>query len=656
MNFLQRIRGIFFQILAAFLSIFILVEVNSPHLLPQSQLAMFGMLGTILVYLKYPIHSRLRDKASLRGLDFILAIATTVTFGYIIVQTEPMFKRFWIDGQPLGQRAGVEQIGDYVIGFVGILLVLEATRRAIGLALPILSLAFLLYAGFRSSMPMWLFPHKDQPLERIISHTFLQSQGVFGIALSVMFKYVFLFVLFGTLLEKTGATGYVIGFAKRLFRSSTGGAAKIAVLSSGMMGSLSGSAVANTATTGTFTIPLMKSVGFKPGIAGGVEAAASSGGALVPPIMGAGAYMMLEIVQPSPTYLEIIRAALIPAVLYYTALLLIVHFYAGRAKALAEVRTTPDTNADVVEETTAESGGGAPIRGFIFFIAFVSLLFFLIIGYTPFRSVSLSLLLILVLSAFNKQTRVNFKGILSAMEKAAHGGVSLVAAASCVGLILGVVTLTDIGRNLAGVLLPLAEDNLILALMLLMVSTIILGMGLPSSVCYLLMATLVGPILRDLGLVPLAAHMFIFYFGMMSMVTPPVALAAYAAAAIADAKIMQTAFAAFRIALVGFALPYAFVLRPELLLLSPDGGTAGFFAVAGNVLITAFGIAPLAASVSGYWFSPLDLWKRAVLLFAAIIFFFSSFNGTQIGLQGLAFIAVVAVGIFSWRAKTSDLS
>ena len=288
MNFLQRIRGIFFQILAAFLSIFILVEVNSPHLLPQSQLAMFGMLGTILVYLKYPIHRRLKDKASLRGLDFILAIATTVTFGYIIVQTEPMFKRFWIDGQPLGQRAGVEQIGDYAIGFVGILLVLEATRRAIGLALPLLSLAFLLYAGFRSSMPMWLFPHKDQPLERIISHTFLQSQGVFGIALSVMFKYVFLFVLFGTLLEKTGATGYVIGFAKRLFRSSTGGAAKIAVLSSGMMGSLSGSAVANTATTGTFTIPLMKSVGFKPGIAGGVEAAASSGGALVSAHYGCG--------------------------------------------------------------------------------------------------------------------------------------------------------------------------------------------------------------------------------------------------------------------------------------------------------------------------------------------------------------------------------
>ena len=653
MNFIQRIRGILFQILAALLSLFILVEVNFPRLLPQSQLALFGMLGTILVFLKYPIDRRLEGKGLFRALDFIFVIATVVSFGYILVQTEPVFDRFWIDGQPLGQRAGAERIGDYLIGFVGILLVLEATRRAIGLALPLLSLAFLLYAGFRSSMPIWLFPHKDQPLERLISHTFLQSQGVFGIALSVMFKYVFLFVLLGTLLEKTGATGYVIGFARHLFRSSTGGAAKIAVLSSGMMGSLSGSAVANTATTGTFTIPLMKSVGFKPEVAGGVEAAASSGGALVPPIMGAGAYMMLEIVQPSVTYLEIIKAALIPAVLYYTALLLIVHFYAGRANASAEVTEMSGAKADATKLHTAERRHAAPVKGFIFFTAFASLLLFLIIGYTPFRSVSLSLLLTIILSAFNKKTRVNFKGVLSAMEKAAHGGVSLVAAASCVGLILGVVTLTDIGTNMAGVLLPLAEDNLILALMLLMVSTIILGMGLPSSVCYLLMATLVGPVLRDLGLVPLAAHLFIFYFGMMSMVTPPVALAAYTAAAIAGAGIMQTAFAAFRFALVGFALPYAFVLRPELLLLAPDGGTASFFAITGNVLITAFGIAPLAASVSGYWFTQLELWKRAILFGAAVIFFFTSSGGAQIWFQALAFIVVVAIGIVSWRTKLS---
>ena len=643
---LQRIRRIIFRTLAALLSLFILAEVNYPQLSPQSQLAIFAMLGLILVFLKYPIHRRLEEQMFSQVLDFIFALAVLVCFGYIVIQTEPVFKGFWLGGQALGNRAGAEQYWDYVVGLLGLLLVLEGTRRAIGLALPLLSFAFLAYAAFGQSMPDWLFPHRGYSWQRIVSQTFLHSQGVFGIALKVMFTYVFLFVLFGTLLEKTGATDYIISFARRLFRSSAGGAAKVAVLSSGMMGSLSGSAVANTATTGTFTIPLMKSSGFKPAIAGGVEAAASSGGALVPPIMGAGAYMMLEIVEPAVTYLEIIKAALIPAILYYTALLLIVHFRAGYVGGSAEV-----VEGQASEMPPVAKRHVAPVQGFIFFTAFITLLLFLVLGYTPFRAVSLSLLLILILSAFSGHTRVGVRDVFEAMEKAAHGGVSLVVAASCVGLILGVVTLTGIGAKLPGALVPLAQNNLILALVLLMISTIILGMGLPSSVCYLLMATLVGSVLRDLGLVPLAAHLFIFYFGMMSMVTPPVALAAYTAAAIAGAGIMQTGFAAFRFALVGFALPYAFVLRPELLLLNPDGGAAGFFAVTVNVLIAVLGIIPLAAGVSGYWFARLDFWKRAILLPASMVFFFSHSGGGQIWLQVLAFMVVAAIGFLNWRAR-----
>ena len=645
MNILQQIRQVVFRTLAVVLSLFILAEVNYPRLSPQSQLAIFAMLGLILVFLKYPIHRRLDGKVFSQILDFILVLAVAICFGYVLIQTEPIFERLWIAGQPLGNRAGVEQSWDYIIGLLGLLLVLEGTRRAIGLALPLLSLVFLFYAVFGQLMPDWLFPHRGYSWERIVSQTFLHSQGVFGIALKVMFTYVFLFVLFGTLLEKTGATGYIISFTRGLFRASAGGPAKVAVISSGMMGSLSGSAVANTATTGTFTIPMMRSAGFRPAIAGGIEAAASSGGALVPPIMGAGAYMMLEIVQPAVTYLEIIKAALIPAVLYYTALLLIVHFYAGRMGVTGgQIAASTANRSGVSGEVTERL---PKVQGLVFFVAFVTLILFLLLGYTPFRAVSLSLLLILILSAFSQQTRVNLGGIIDAMAKAAHGGVPLIAAASCVGLILGVVTLTGIGAKLPGTLLPLAENSLILALILLMISTIILGMGLPSSVCYLLMATLVGPVLGDLGIVPLAAHFFIFYFGMMSMVTPPVALAAYTAGAIAGAGIMQTGFAAFRFALVGFALPYAFVLRPELLLLSPDGGGAGFFAVTVNILITVLGIIPLAASVSGYFFSPLDFWKRAGLLAAALVFFFTHSGWLQL----LAFIIFVAIGIFNRRSR-----
>ena len=668
---LQRIRQIAFRTGAVLLSVFILAEVNYPRLSPQAQLAIFGMLGLVLVFLKYPIHRRFEEHVVFQVLDFVFALAVVVCFGYILVQTEPMFKRFWIDGQQLGDRAGMGTTTDYIIGLLGLLLVLEGTRRAIGLTLCLLSLAFLAYAAFGQSMPDWLFPHRGYSWERIVSQTFLHSQGVFGIALKVMFTYVFLFVLFGALLEKTGATGYIINLARRLFRSSVGGPAKVAVVSSGAMGSLSGSAVANTATTGTFTIPMMRSSGFRPTVAGGIEAAASSGGALVPPIMGAGAYMMLEIVEPAVTYLQIIKAALVPAILYYTALLLIVHFYAKRVGASAEV--PPENTAETPRTKTG-------IEGFVFLVAFVTLILFLVLGYTPFRAVSLALLFILILIGMRgmwqvstqishgdassigtlirhtfllltRQIWIGIRRIVEAMENAAHGGISLIAAASCVGLILGVVTLTGIGTKLPGTLLPLAENSRILALVLLMISTIILGMGLPSSVCYLLMATLVGPVLSELGLVPLAAHLFIFYFGMMAMVTPPVALAAYTAAAIAGTGIMQTGVAAFRFALVGFALPYAFVLKPELLLLSPDGGTAGFFTIAVGIMVAMFGIISLAASVSGYWFAPLNLWKRMGLLAAAAVFFLTHLGWGQLA----AFIVVASIGFFNWRSRNSLL-
>ncbi len=495
---LNQISRVVFQIMAVVLSAFVLLEVNYPLLTPQSQLAIFSMLGLVLVFLNYPLHNKLKDKVFSQIIDLFLAAAVVLCFGYVLVQSEPLFKTFWLDGQPLGNRAGLEQPVDYIVGLVGLGLVLEAARRAIGLTLPLLSLIFIFYAAFGSSLPDWLFPHRGYPWQRIVSQTFLHSQGVFGIALKVMFTYVFLFVLFGTLLEKTGSIGYIIDFTRKLFRKSVGGPAKVAVISSGMMGSLSGSAVANTATTGTFTIPMMRSSGFKPAIAGGVEAAASSGGALVPPVMGAGAYMMLEIIEPAVTYLQIIKAAIIPAILYYISLLLIVHFYANRVGVQAES----------VESKNSETQSNFP--GVVFLGAFVTLIISLFIGYTPFRAVSLSLVAILVLSSFKKETRVGLKGVGRAMEKAAKGGISLIAAASSVGIIIGVVTLTGIGSKLPAAILPLAQNNLILALLLLMISTIILGMGLPSAVCYLLVATFVGPILGELGIVPLSAHLFIF--------------------------------------------------------------------------------------------------------------------------------------------------
>ena len=342
----------------------------------------------------------------------------------------------------------------------------------------------------------------------------------------------------------------------------------VAVLSSGLMGSLSGSAVANTATTGTFTIPMMRSAGFRPVTAAGVQAAASSGGALMPPVMGAGAYMMQEIVQPPVTYLEIIRAALIPALLYYLSLLLIVHFHARRASSATAGAPAEPASADGGAGSEAEISRAA---GIVFGSALASLILFLILGYTAFRAVTISLAVIIVVSSVSRETRLDWRDTLRA-SRTRHAEWCRSWRPRCLRRHHHRHRHADRRRHPAARNHhPLAEQSLFLALVLIMVSSIILGMGLPSAVCYLLMATLIGPVLGDLGVIPLAAHLFIFYFGMMSMVTPPVALAAYAASSIADTPIMPTAFAAFRFALVGFTLPYMFIYRPELLMLTASG-------------------------------------------------------------------------------------
>jgi TRAP transporter 4TM/12TM fusion protein len=595
------------SVVGVLLCVFTLVEVNYPLLAPQSRLAIFSLLGLVLCFWNVPIHPTLRGRRIGLLADWALVILALICCGYIAVQTDPLFSSWWVDGQSLGNRAGFETAIDTTIGLIGLALVIEAARRTLGWALPLLAGAFLIYAYFGSSFPSWFFPHRGYSVSRIVAQTFLHSQGIFGIALNVMFTYVFLFVIFGAFLAATGATRFIVDFAERMFGRSPGGPAKVAVLSSGLMGSLSGSAVANTATTGTFTIPMMRSAGFQPVTAAGIQAAASSGGALMPPVMGAGAYMMLEIVSPPVTYLEIIRAALIPAILYYLSLLLIVHFHARRVAV-----TTPDTSAPIEQPPQSK-----PFEGVVFATALGSLILFLILGYTAFRAVTLSLATIIVVSSFNQNTRLKVGKTLQGLIKAARDVVPLVSAAACVGIIIGIVTLTGIGTRLPATIIPLAEQSLFLALVLIMLSSIILGMGLPSAVCYLLMATLIGPVLGELGVIPLAAHLFIFYFGMMSMVTPPVALAAYAASSIAGTKIMPTAFAAFRFALVGFTLPYMFVYRPELLLLSNTGEPLGWLAVLAPLSIAILGVTCFAAGIAGQLRNPLPLGLRLAVFAAA---------------------------------------
>ena len=589
------------------LPLFVIAEVNYPRLGPQSQLAVFFTLGLVLVFLAPKPGRELSEAGFAASLALIAAaIATLVVGAFVVVQEEPLFSSLWLDGKSLGDRAGAEMPLDIVMGVVGLALVLGGAYRSVGVALPLLALTFLAYGHWGASLPDWLLPHRGYSLERLVSQAFLHSQGVFGVALKVMFTYVCLFVVFGALLEATGATEFIIGASRRLFRRSPGGPAKVAVISSGLMGSLSGSAVANTASTGTFTIPMMKSAGFAPRIAAGLEAAASSGGALVPPVMGAGAYMMLEIIDPPVTYLEVIRAALLPAILYYLSLFLIVHFYGRLTGACPE--GTADVDLPYVRWEGAVFLGGLGV-----------LVALLLTGYTVFRAVTLSMIVVVLLGLLHQRTRLGMKELLGALRRSAERSTALVAAAACVGVVIGVVTLTGVGTRLPAIVLPLAQENLLAALAMIMVSSIVLGMGLPSAVCYLLMATLIGPVLGNLGVVPLAAHLFIFYFGMMSMVTPPVALAGYAASSIAGSKLIETSVSAFRFALVGFALPYAFVFRPQLLMLAPDGSTAPVGEILVATLLAAAGILALAAAVVGHARHTLGPAVRGLLYVAAAL-------------------------------------
>ena len=631
----DAVRQAITRTLAVGLCVFTLVQVNYPILAPQPQLAVFALLGLVICFINVPIHPNLKNHPAARAGDVVLAVLAAVCCGWILVQNEPFFEGLWQGGSSLGNRAGFETGTDILVGVVGLLLVIEAARRSLGLALPILSGLFLVYAYIGATMPDWLFPHRGYTIERIVAQAFLQAQGTFGVALGVMFTYVFLFVIFGAFLSASGATRFIIDFAQAVFGRSPGGPAKVAVLSSGLMGSLSGSAVANTATTGAFTIPMMRSAGFKATTAAGIQAAASSGGALMPPVMGAGAYMMLEIVDPPVTYIEIIRAALIPAILYYLSLFLITHFHAR------------GTMADAAPESPAATAAAPPLaesrhEGVVFATALGLLILLLILGYTPFRAVTASLVGIVVVGAFNERTRLSVQDVIKAFVKSARDVISLVAASASVGIIIGIVTLTGIGTRLPATILPLAEQSLFLALVLIMISSIVLGMGLPSAVCYLLLATLIGPVLGNLGVVPLAAHLFIFYFGMMSMVTPPVALAGYAAASIAGTNIMATSFAAFRFALVGFTLPYIFVYRPELLMLTTAGETAGPLAMVVPVGIGALGVLCFASGITGQLRTALPLPLRLAVFAAAALLLAP---GPAVAVAGLPVPVLDAAGV-----------
>jgi TRAP transporter 4TM/12TM fusion protein len=562
------------------------VGVSTFVLEPLRLLSIFLSLGLALSFLLYPLIPRSTSHWVL-GLDLILASLSGVVGAYITVD-------YW----DLIFRVGAPTKGDLWIGLIAVLLVLEATRRTVGKPLVIINLIFLLYAFFGHLLPPPL-SHGGYDLERIATTLALSQNGIYGVALSVMFDYIYLFIVFGIVYASAGGTEFIIDLARSLFGRLTGGPAKISVLSSSLFGTISGSAVANVTVDGIFTIPMMKRTGFEPHVAGAIEAVTSTGGALMPPVMGAAAFIMAEYL--GVPYISICKAAVFPALLYYMTLFAIIHFYAKKNGIKGLPKEELPSFLSIVKEK------------WIFFVPILSLILLMVKGYTPTKAVLYTILIILVISAFSRSTRIGIKKGITLSENSARSGLLVSNACASAGIIIGIVLLTGLGSKLADFVLYTSGERIYLTLPFIMVASLILGMGLPTVVCYVLLASTVAAPLIKMGVLPLAAHLFIFYFGMLCMVTPPVGFAFYASAAIAGCDPMKTGWTAFKFSLAGFILPYMFIFYPSLLLI---GNISEILLATIPALI---GILFLSVGIIGYFRKEIQRWGRVLLIMGAVL-------------------------------------
>lgn len=518
-----------------------------------------------------------------------------------------------LENQELVARSGSPTTLDLVMGAVTIFLVIELARRATGWGLIAVCILALGYAFAGPYLPGFL-AHRGYGATRLIEHLYLSTEGIWGIPLGVSADFVYLFVLFGAVLETAGGGALLIAMANKVAGRTRGGPAKTAAVASAFMGSLSGSAVANVVTTGTFTIPLMKRAGFRPFFAGAIEAAASTGGQLMPPVMGAGAFILAT--WTNIPYLEVAVAAIIPAVLYYTALLAAIHFRAARMG---------------IEPAMEEKAEKIASRLHLL-LPLVIIVGLLGSGRSPMRAAFWGVASALIMAVLRPETRPDGGQMREIMERAGRGAVQVAAACAAAGIVVGVASLTGIGLRMSELIITLSQGNLFGALLLTALGSIVLGMGLPTTAAYVVLAALGAPALVQLGVPLLAAHLFIFYFGCISNVTPPVSLAAFAAAGISGSPPIRTALFAAMLAGAGFIVPFMFVYGPELLMV----GTPVQIGVA--TISAVLGVIGLAAGGVGYARRRLAPWERALALAAAGLLVYPDLATDGAGLLALAVV------------------
>ncbi len=539
--------------------------------------------GLSLVYLLYPSMQSF-SKTKLHLLDVILAILAAGVCLYILVNYKQLVF-----------RAGRVNTLDLIVGIIAILLVLEGTRRVVGWPMVIIAIVFMAYAIFGRNLPGQL-AHRGIAPDDLVQQLFFTPEGILGIPIGVSSTFIFMFLLFGAFLEKTGMGEFFIDLSNAVAGGAVGGPAKVAVLSSATMGTLSGSSVANVAATGSFTIPMMKRLGYKAEFAGAVEATASTGGQLMPPIMGAAAFLMAEFT--AIPYIKIIGAAALPALLYYFGVWGGVHF---EAKKLGLKGMPKDELPKLMHVLKTRGHLMLPI---------VIVMYLLIAGYTPIRAALGAIASAIIVSAFSKKTRLSLMDIFDGLIMGARSAITVVAATACAGIIIGVVTQTGLGLKMGSILVSLANGKLFMTLIFAMLTSLILGIGVPTTANYVITSTIVAPALLLLEVPMIAAHLFVFYFGIIADVTPPVALAAIAASGIAKSEPIRTGVQASRLAIVAFIIPYIFVYSPVLLLIDVTP-----FKLIFAIVTALIGVIAISAALTGFFTSKMHIIER--LLFFA---------------------------------------
>ncbi len=577
----------------------------------QSALQMRSMHWAIMAFvafLIYPMTKRTKDRVPFY--DWILAVIAAGVALYL-----------FINWKAVAGRLGMSTSYETILGLICIITILLLTSRVIGNVLVGLCLVFLAYAFLGPYMPSALV-HKGTTLTSLVRILYITSDGIWGTPIAISVSYVVLFVVFGAFLEESGGGELFTDIAFSLVGKKSGGPARAAVVSSGLMGMISGAAVANVVTTGTFTIPLMKKTGYKPQVAGAVEACASTGGQFMPPVMGAAAFMIAQNV--GIPYIKVAFAALLPALLYYVYLYIMVGLEAQKEG----IRPLEDDEIPYLKDALKRRGH--------LLIPLVFLIGALVIGYSVGKSVVISTLMVVVVSFFKKETRLTLPKIINAMRKGVINSIPIAVACAAAGIITGVISLTGIGLRLSSVLIGFSGGNKYLMLLLTMLASIVLGMGLPTSAAYAILSVLTVPALTKIGIPALSAHYFIFFFGCISTITPPVALSAYAGAGIAQADPMKTGWNAFSMGFIGYIVPFLAVFSPAIML-------AGSWYEVIICAITDFSaVFALTYAWKGWLRGPLTVIERILLIVTAVANLYTgSYLVNAVGMAGFIVLLLV---------------